>query len=150
MLRTLWAHKLRSFLTMFGIAWEWDRCCFWSALGEGFRSGNRREMNSLGEDIMFVSRPGRRRLPQYEFRPQLQPHDQDYYDIAREAPHVRAVAPVLSRLDIREVSDLRQHQWRSQRRSSALQRDSIFAADGRPLLNEDDESQKAHGRRHRR
>ena len=26
-LRTLWAHKLRSFLTMFGIAWEWGRCC---------------------------------------------------------------------------------------------------------------------------
>jgi len=25
-LRTLWAHKLRSFLTMFGIAWVWDRC----------------------------------------------------------------------------------------------------------------------------
>ena len=31
--------------------------------------------------------------------------DQDYHDIEHEAPHVRAVAPVLSRLDIREVSD---------------------------------------------
>jgi putative ABC transport system permease protein len=30
--------------------------------------------------------------------------EQDYQDILREAPHVRAAAPVLSRLDIREVS----------------------------------------------
>lgn len=58
MLRTLWAHKLRSFLTMFGIAWGVGSLLLLVGLGEGFRSGNRREMNSLGEDIMFVF-PGR-------------------------------------------------------------------------------------------
>ena len=27
--RTLWAHKLRSFLTMFGIAWGWAPSFYW-------------------------------------------------------------------------------------------------------------------------
>ena len=58
MFRTLWAHKLRSFLTMFGIAWGVGSLLLLVGLGEGFRSGNQREMNSLGEDIMFVF-PGR-------------------------------------------------------------------------------------------
>ena len=57
-LRTLWAHKLRSFLTMFGIAWGVGSLLLLVGLGEGFRSGNRRELNSLGEDIMFTF-PGR-------------------------------------------------------------------------------------------
>ena len=75
MLRTLWAHKLRSFLTMFGIAWGVGSLLLLVGLGEGFRSGNRRELNSLGEDIMFIfpgARAGCRR--QYEFRPRVSPH----------------------------------------------------------------------------
>src|SRR5207302_891393 len=41
-LRTLWAHKLRSFLTMFGIAWGVGSLLLLVGLGEGFRSGNRK------------------------------------------------------------------------------------------------------------
>jgi putative ABC transport system permease protein len=105
-LRTLWAHKLRSFLTMFGIAWGVGSLLLLVGLGEGFRSGNRREMNSLGEDIMFVF-PGRAPAVAGNMSSGRSYNltDQDYHDIQREAPHVRAVAPVLSRLDIREVSD---------------------------------------------
>ena len=54
MFRSLWAHKLRSFLTMFGIAWGVGSLLLLVGLGEGFRSGNRRELNSIGEDIMFI------------------------------------------------------------------------------------------------
>ena len=43
MLRSLWANKLRSFLTMFGIAWGVGSLLLLVGLGEGFRSGNRRE-----------------------------------------------------------------------------------------------------------
>jgi len=106
MLRTLWAHKLRSFLTMFGIAWGVGSLLLLVGLGEGFRSGNRKELNSLGEDIMFVF-PGRaptvgsNMSSSHAYRLTYK----DYADIQREAPHVRAVAPVLSRKDIREVSD---------------------------------------------
>src|SRR5271166_1469784 len=106
MLRTLWAHKLRSFLTMFGIAWGVGSLLLLVGLGEGFRSGNRRELNSLGEDIMFVfpahapavaGNMSSARAYNLTY--------QDFQDIQREAPHVRLAAPVLSRTDIREVSD---------------------------------------------
>ncbi len=42
--RTLWAHKLRSFLTMFGIAWGVGSLLLLVGLGEGFRAGNKREL----------------------------------------------------------------------------------------------------------
>ena len=45
-LRTLWAHKLRSFLTMFGIAWGVGSLLLLVGLGEGFRSGNRKQFDS--------------------------------------------------------------------------------------------------------
>jgi putative ABC transport system permease protein len=106
MLRTLWAHKLRSFLTMFGIAWGVGSLLLLVGLGEGFRSGNRKELNSLGEDIMFVF-PGRAPAIGGNMS-SSHPYKltyRDYLDIQREASHVRAVAPVLRRQDIREVSE---------------------------------------------
>ena len=57
-LRNLWAHKLRSFLTMFGIAWGVGSLLLLVGVGEGFRSGNKREMAEFGKDIMFIF-PGR-------------------------------------------------------------------------------------------
>src|SRR5450755_3783528 len=106
MLRTLWAHKLRSFLTMFGIAWGVGSLLLLVGLGEGFRSGNRKELNSMGEDIMFMF-PGR--YPAVAGNMSSgHPYKltyQDYLDIQKEAPHVRAVAPVIRRQDIREVSE---------------------------------------------
>jgi putative ABC transport system permease protein len=53
-LSTLWAHKLRSLLTMFGIAWGVFSLLLLVGLGEGFRSGNRKQFDSLGENVMFV------------------------------------------------------------------------------------------------
>ena len=106
MLRTLWAHKLRSFLTMFGIAWGVGSLLLLVGLGEGFRSGNRRELKSLGEDIMFVF-PGRAPavMGNMSSARSYNLTDDDYHDIVTEAPHVLTAAPVLSRLDIREVSE---------------------------------------------
>lgn len=106
MFRSLWAHKLRSFLTMFGIAWGVGSLLLLVGLGEGFRSGNRRELNSIGEDIMFTF-PGRapavagNMSSSREYRLTYK----DYLDIKNEAPHVRLVSPVLRRTDIREVSE---------------------------------------------
>ncbi|PYX92688.1 MAG: ABC transporter substrate-binding protein, partial [Acidobacteria bacterium] len=48
MLRTLWAHKLRSFLTMFGIAWGVGSLLLLVGVGEGFRSGQRKNMANIG------------------------------------------------------------------------------------------------------
>jgi putative ABC transport system permease protein len=106
MLRTLWAHKLRSFLTMFGIAWGVGSLLLLVGLGEGFRSGNRKELNSMGEDIMFMF-PGRAPAVAGNMSSghSYKLTYQDYLDIQKEAPHIRAVAPVLQRQDIREVSE---------------------------------------------
>lgn len=106
MLRSLWAHKLRSFLTMFGIAWGVGSLLLLVGLGEGFRSGNRRELNSIGEDIMFTF-PGRAPAVAGNMSSSRQYHItyQDYLDVKNGAPHVRSVAPVLMRQDIREVSE---------------------------------------------
>ena len=53
-LKTLWAHKLRSFLTMFGIAWGVGSLLLLVGLGEGFRSGNKKQFDELGENVMFI------------------------------------------------------------------------------------------------
>jgi putative ABC transport system permease protein len=103
--RTLWAHKLRSFLTMFGIAWGVGSLLLLVGLGEGFRSGNRRQMEEFGKDIMFIF-PGRAPAVQGNMqsaRNYLLSYG-DYLDI-RHAPYIRDASPVLSRDDIRAVSE---------------------------------------------
>jgi len=105
-LRTLWAHKLRSFLTMFGIAWGVGSLLLLVGLGEGFRSGNRRQLETMGQDIIFIF-PGR--VPavagQHQGMKQYFLTYQDYLDIRHEAKLVRNISPVLQRGDIRAVSD---------------------------------------------
>jgi putative ABC transport system permease protein len=104
--RTLWAHKLRSFLTMFGIAWGVGSLLLLVGLGEGFRSGNKRELAQYGKDIMFIF-PGRAPVVQGSMnsaRNYLLTY-QDFLDIRREAPHVRTASPVLTRPDVRAVSE---------------------------------------------
>jgi putative ABC transport system permease protein len=52
--RTLWAHKLRTFLTMFGIAWGIVSIVLMVAAGEGLRVGQARVAETLGKDVMMV------------------------------------------------------------------------------------------------
>jgi putative ABC transport system permease protein len=52
--RTLWAHKLRAFLTMFGIAWGIVSIVLMVAAGEGLRKGQEAQSRELGKDIMIV------------------------------------------------------------------------------------------------
>ena len=52
--RTLRAHKLRTFLTMFGIAWGIISITLMVAAGEGFRAGQQRAAETFGKDIMIV------------------------------------------------------------------------------------------------
>jgi putative ABC transport system permease protein len=53
-LRTLWAHKLRTFLSMFGIAWGIVSIVLMVAAGEGLRKGQEEQARNLGKDIMIV------------------------------------------------------------------------------------------------
>jgi putative ABC transport system permease protein len=104
--RTLWAHKLRSFLTMFGVAWGVGSLLLLVGMGEGFRSGNKRGLAEFGENIMFIF-PGRAPAvvgSMNSARNYLLTY-QDYADIRAEAPHVRNSSPVLSRDDVHAVSE---------------------------------------------
>jgi putative ABC transport system permease protein len=105
-LSTLWAHKLRSFLTMFGIAWGVGSLLLLVGLGEGFRSGQERQLATLGKNIMFMF-PGR--IPAVEGSTQSGKTYYftyaDYATIRQQAKFVGALSPVLNREDIRAVSD---------------------------------------------
>jgi putative ABC transport system permease protein len=105
-LATLWAHKLRSFLTMFGIAWGVGSLLLLVGLGEGFRSGQARELKTLGEDIMFMF-PGRIPAVAGSLQSGQKYHFTygDYLAIRNEAHLLRSVSPVINREDIRAVSD---------------------------------------------
>ncbi len=103
--RTLWAHRLRTFLTMFGIAWGVGSLLLLVGLGEGFRSGNKREMEELGKDLMSVY-PGRAPAVQGNMasaRNYLLTY-KDFLDI-RSAPYIRNAVPVIVSDDMHAVSE---------------------------------------------
>jgi putative ABC transport system permease protein len=104
--RTLWAHKVRSFLTMFGIAWGVGSLLLLVGLGEGFRSGNRRQLENFGQDVMFLFGG---RIPAVPgsaaaMRP-FQLTYKDYLDVKSEARVLRSVAAVIQRSDVRAQTD---------------------------------------------
>lgn len=104
--RTLWAHKLRSFLTMFGIAWGVGSLLLLVGLGEGFRSGNQRNMDEYGKNIVFLY-PGRAPVIAGSMNSAryYRLTYEDYADIVAHAPHVLAAVPVLFSRDIHAISD---------------------------------------------
>jgi putative ABC transport system permease protein len=104
-LAAMWAHKLRSFLTMFGIAWGVGSLLLLVGLGEGFRAGTAKSLADFGEDYMQIYNG---RVPalggsQLSSR-QYYLNYQDYLDI-RNSPYVRNAAPVIYRGDLRLVSE---------------------------------------------
>lgn len=52
--RTLWANKLRTFLTMFGIAWGIISITLMVAAGEGLKVGIVKQQETFGKDIMII------------------------------------------------------------------------------------------------
>jgi len=52
--QTLWAHKLRTALTMFGIAWGVISIVLMVAAGEGLRVGQAKVSENFGRDLMIV------------------------------------------------------------------------------------------------
>src|SRR5258708_13546396 len=105
-LSILWANKLSSFLAMFGIAWGVGSLVVLVGLGEGFRSGQEKQLATLGQNIMFML-PGS--ISAVEGSTQAgQTYYftyKDYLAIRNEAQFVGALSPVLNREDIRAVSD---------------------------------------------
>jgi putative ABC transport system permease protein len=105
-LRTLWAHKLRSFLTMFGIAWGVGSLLLLAGVGEGFRNGNRRQLETFGKNIIFFW-GGRASAVEGSFNSMkwFNLTYDDYQAIQKESKLAVHIAPVIARDDIRVVSD---------------------------------------------
>ena len=144
-LSTLWAHKLRSFLTMFGIAWGVGSLLLLVGVGEGFRSGNRKQFDEIGENVMFLF-PGRAPAVEDSFTSMRQYYltYKDYVDIRNEATDVGRVAPLIARNDIRSVSDFSTSSGQVNGVPPYFNEIRYLPmADGR-WLNEMDEAQKRH------
>src|ERR1041385_7802956 len=106
MLRTLWGHKLRSFLTMFGIAWGVGSLLLLVGLGEGFRTGNKKQLAQMGENVMFLW-GGRAPAISGSFTSMRQYNltDKDFEDIKAECPNVARVSALINRGNLRAVSE---------------------------------------------
>jgi putative ABC transport system permease protein len=105
-LQTLWGHKLRSFLTMFGIAWGVGSLLLLAGVGEGFRNGNRKSLETFGKNIIFFY-GGRAPAVEGSFSSAKWfnlDHD-DYLAIQNESKLAIHISPVIARDDIRAVSD---------------------------------------------
>ncbi|MFI5058100.1 MAG: ABC transporter permease [Candidatus Acidiferrales bacterium] len=95
-LATLWAHKRRTLLTMFGIAWGIISITVMVAAGEGLGAGIQKNQETFGKDVMVVfagrtsmqaggSRAGR----------MVRWGEEDYIEVAKEAPACKYVMPEL-------------------------------------------------------
>jgi putative ABC transport system permease protein len=102
---TLWSHKLRSFLTMFGIAWGVGSLLLLLGLGEGFRSGNQKRLDTVGENVMFIF-GGRIPAGNNSMLASRYYHlTYDDYRSLLQQEHIAAATPVISRGDLHLASD---------------------------------------------
>src|SRR5271167_4805288 len=102
--RAMMANKLRTFLTMFGIAWGVGSLLVLVGLGEGFRLGQRHNLASVGNDVIMMWSGTIPALPNQHsaMRPyKLTPADEA--DM-RKLHELRSVTGILSRQDLYEVS----------------------------------------------
>ena len=102
--RAIAANKLRSFLTMFGIAWGVGSLLVLVGLGEGFRSGQHRQLATLGSDIVMMFNGTIPAVANQHTG--MRPYQLTQGDEAaiRSLPQIRAVTVELSRSDLYEVS----------------------------------------------
>jgi len=104
--RTLWSHKLRTFLTMFGIAWGIVSIVLMVAAGEGLRKGQEEQTKTLGKDIMIVFH-GRTSLQAGGTRAGQVVHweDADVQAVQSQSPDCQDAIPELEQQDVRTHSN---------------------------------------------
>ncbi|HVC47149.1 MAG TPA: ABC transporter permease [Terracidiphilus sp.] len=102
--RAILANKTRSFLTMFGIAWGVGSLLVLVGLGEGFRSGQHKQLSKLGNDLVMMWNGTIPAVANQHTG--MRPYQLTMRDADRMAamPQFRAVTVELSRFDLYEVS----------------------------------------------
>jgi putative ABC transport system permease protein len=103
--RTLMAHKLRTSLTMFGIAWGIVSIVLMVAAGEGLRVGQAKVQSQFGKDIMIVF-GGRTSLQAGGLRAgrRIRWEDSDATTLQNEATDCKYALPELGRDEVRITS----------------------------------------------
>jgi len=99
------ANKLRSFLTMFGIAWGVGSMLLLISVGEGFRSGQKRQFAELGNDVIMMWNGNIPAVPGQHAN--MRPYYltlSDVNAVRSQAPDVRDATAILSRSDIKQQS----------------------------------------------
>jgi putative ABC transport system permease protein len=96
-LSTLWAHKRRTLLTMFGIAWGIISVTVMVAAGEGLGLGIQKNQETFGKDVMIVF-SGRTSMQAGGMRSGRVVHwmEDDYVQVAKDSPACKYVMPELS------------------------------------------------------
>jgi putative ABC transport system permease protein len=102
--RAIMANKVRTFLTMFGIAWGVGSLLVLVGLGEGFRSGQHRNLATFGNDIVMMWDSTIPAVANQHTG--MRPYQFTLGDEAaiRALPEVKDVTGFLSRGDMYEVS----------------------------------------------
>jgi putative ABC transport system permease protein len=103
---SIWSNRLRSFLTMFGIAWGVGSLLLLVGLGEGFRSGQRKSLAEVGTDFIWewggsVPAVGNQHTGMHRYALTLG----DEEAIRTQAPHVRNATAIIQRNDLKQVSE---------------------------------------------
>jgi putative ABC transport system permease protein len=95
-LATLWAHKRRTLLTMFGIAWGIISITVMVGAGEGLGAGLQKNQETFGKDVMIVF-AGRTSMQAGGSRAGrvVRWGEEDYLEVAKEAPACKYVMPEL-------------------------------------------------------
>lgn len=93
---TLWAHRRRTLLTMFGIAWGIISITLMVAAGEGLGRGIQKNQETFGKDVMIVF-SGRTSMQAGGVRSGrvVRWMEDDYIQVAKEAPACKYVMPEL-------------------------------------------------------
>ncbi|HZY71478.1 MAG TPA: ABC transporter permease [Edaphobacter sp.] len=143
-LSALWENKLRSFLTMFGIAWGITSVILLVGLGIGFNVDQKQHMRSIGTDIaiIFGGKTGMQ-AGGYAAGRDIRLTVDDAVAIRDQAPLVKTVSPEIRRT-VSEVS-----QWNAASRPvrgvwPEYQRFRSLAVEQGRLMTQEDE---ANGRR---
>jgi putative ABC transport system permease protein len=103
--RAMMANKVRTFLTMFGIAWGVFSLLVLVGLGEGFRSGQHRNLATFGNDVVMMWNGTIPALANQHTG--MRPYQLTLRDEAdlRVLPKLRSVTAMLNRSDLYAVSE---------------------------------------------
>lgn len=102
----LWRHKLRSFLTMFGISWGIIALALITSSGDGFSEGSRDVMRKIGDNIVLVwggrteMQAGGQRAGRH-----IQLYRDDVTAIREQCPEVETVAQEVKKWNVPVKSD---------------------------------------------